>query len=691
MKFPLSIALAVTATVAHAQSDTPSTVVVAGKRADVINKIDRKVYRAEADIQASTGSAVDLLNNIPAVDVDIDGNVSLRGDTSVTVLIDGKPSSQMQGAARGGALMGFSAADIEQIEVITSPSAEFKPDGAGGIINIVTKKNRKPGSSGQLLANLGNEGRHNGALSGAYKAGSLDLSGTLGNRLDQRRRISDSLAGTRGVDPTGSHQVLDESNDRWYGKGAVKYSPDDKQTLGLTLDYVNRTEHRISEQDTTPASSPAYQRSGDGGGPRTDAGIMLSLDQKLALPGEALSLYLQRSHSVETNLYDYRTYNADPALQRDFSQQVYDISKFSGSYVRPTGEAATLKLGYEVEYNHNGFNNWSAQGDVESTTANPAADNHFRYRQAVNAAYGTYAFKHGALETLTGLRVEQVDIHSLQRVSGDTSAQHYRKLYPTLNLLYTLSDNDLLSLGYSRRVKKPDPEDLNPYINAADPKNLRQGNPSLRPQVTDALELGYRHEAGGASYGVTAYYRRSRDGDTEVLTPLGNDVVLVTKANMPGNQSGGLEFSAAGKFWPGLSYNLSGNGFYNQIDGQALGYAAKRSNVGLNGKGTLDYQLSARDRVQLGLNYRGKRLTPQGYILPFTVLNLGYRRQIDEQWTLVATLSDAFNTQRMRRVYETPTFSGVYRRQQMGQIAYLGFAYSFGGARKSKDADFNYE
>ncbi|MYM21971.1 TonB-dependent receptor [Duganella sp. FT135W] len=688
----LSTSLALAAVVAHAQnSDAPSTVVVAGKRADVINKIDRKVYRADADLQSTTGNASDLLNNIPAVDVDIDGNVSLRGDSSVTILIDGKPSSQMQGAARGGALMGFAAADIEQIEVITSPSAEFKPDGAGGVINIVTKKNRKAGAAGQLLANLGNDSRHNGALSGSYNTGALDLSGSVGNRKDWRQRVSDSLAGPRGGDLTSSHQVLDETNDRWYSKGAAKYKPDDTQTLGLTLDYADRHEQRISSQDTATAGLPAFQRYGNGGGPRTDAGVALSYDHKLVQPGEALSLYLQRSHSIETNQYDYRTLHADPALQRDFNQQVYDVSKFTGGYVRPNGEGATLKMGYDVEYNHNSFNNWSATGDGEPPTRNPAADNNFRYRQAVNAIYTTYAMKRGALEMLGGLRVEQTDIRTLQRISGDASTQHYRKLYPTLNLLYTLNDNDVLSLGYSKRVKKPDPEDLNPYLNAADPRNLRQGNPALRPQLTDALELGYRHEAGGVSYGLTGYYRRSRDGDTEVLTPLDNGVVLVTKANMPTTQSGGVEFAAAGKLLPGLNYNTSGNLFYNQLTGPALAGGSNRSNAGFNGKGTLDYQLGVRDRVQFGANYRGKRLTPQGYILPFAVFNLGYRRQVDEQWTMVATLSDAFNTQRQRRVYETADFSGTYRRQQMGQVAYVGLSYNFGGVRKAKDAEFNYE
>ena len=686
-------ALATCAALANAQNlsaDAPATVVVAGKRADVINKIDRKVYRADADLQAATGSAADIMNNIPSVEVDIDGTVSLRGDTSVTVLIDGKPSSQMQGAARGGALQGFAAADIEQIEIITSPSAEFKPDGSGGIINIVTKKSRKRGSSGQLLANMGNEGRHNANLSGSYNTGGLDFNGSLGKRQDRRQRISDNQAGPRNAGQGYSHQVQDESNDRWYGKGGVKYAPDDSRTMGLTLDYASRSERRVSTENAMPFDAPVYQRSGNGGGPRTDAGAALTFDQKLALPGEALSFYLQRSHSIETNQYDYVAVDAAPALQRDFGQQVYDIAKFTGGYVRPDGAGAMLKLGYDIESDHNGFNNWSASGLGEPPAVNHAADNRFRYRQTVKAAYTTYGVKTGMLELLGGLRLEQVDIHTLQQVSGDTSGQHYRKLYPTLNLLYTLNEQDVLTAGYSKRVRKPDPEDLNPYVNAADPKNLRQGNPTLRPQITDALELGYRHE-GSTSYGLTAYYRRSRDGDTEVLTPLDGDVVLITKANLPTSQSGGIEFSSAGKLTPKWGFNVSGNAFYNQINTQALGTGGNRSSVGFNGKGALDYQAGARDRVQLSANYRGKRLTPQGYVMPVGVLNAGYRHQIDEALTLVATVSDLLNSQRNRRVYDTADFSGTYRRRQTGQVVYIGLAYTFGGVKKSKDAEFNYE
>jgi len=675
-RFALPAALALSLPIAHAETGTEvPTVVVASQRADVVSKIDRKVYRTGADLQSVSGNAADVLNNVPSVDVDIDGNISLRGDASVTVLIDGQPSGQMQGAARAGALMGMSAADIEAVEVITSPSAEFKPDGTGGIINIITKKQHKRGSSGQLVTSIGNDGRHNGSVLGSYNTGALDLSGSLGNRQDWRRRINDNQTGAPGALPSLTHQIQDESSERWSGKGALKYTPNPQQSMGVTLDYATRSDQRSLAQQTIAPDAPLYQRFGSGGGPRTDAGLALTLDQKFALPGEALALYAAHSHSSEENLIDYTT-------DRNFDQVVYDISRFSSAYTRPMGESAKLKAGYEVEYDHNSFNNWNTS---------TAAANHFRYRLAINAAYATYSSKHGALEALGGLRFEQADIRTLLRDSGDSGTQRYRKLYPSLNLLYTLNDTDSLALGYSKRVKKPDPEDVNPYINASDPKNLRQGNPALRPQVTDALELAYRHEAGATSYSATAYYRRSQNGDGEVLLPLANDVVLITKVNLPTVQSGGVEFGASGKLAQGLSYNLSGNAFYNEINGQQVQGGSNHSDFGFNGKGTLDYQLVARDRVQLGFNYRGKRLTAQGYVMPFNVVNLGYRHQIDEQCTLVATLSDAFNTQRQRRIYETPTFNGSYARHQLGQVAYIGLAFSFGGTRKAKDTEFNYD
>ena len=668
-----------------------TTVTVTGKRAAVLNKVDRKVYRTEADLQATTGSANDILRDIPSVEVDPDGTISLRGDSSVSVLINGKPSSQMQGAARAAALDSLSAGDIEQVEIITSPSAEFKPDGSGGIINIVTKKNRKAGTSGVLQANAGNGGRYNLNLSGSYNDGPIDLSGGLGVRQDVRQR--GNAIDTLSTDPvtgavTRSAQTIRQHESRLgvSGKASLDYQLNDKQTLSLAADYMTRHEV-ISNQEhtvTSGAGASAFDRTGHGSGPRSDGNASLGFEQKLAHDGETLAFNLQTGQTLESNLFTYVTTATAPdsmTTSRQYGREIYGVSEFSTDYVRPFASGSTLKLGYDGEYDRTAFDN----------SVDAVVDNLFRYHQTIHALYGTFDKKWNKVELLTGLRYEQTDIRTAQNLSGDTSAQAYGKLYPTLNLLYTLSDNDTLTGGFSRRIQRRDPEDLNPYINASDPHNLRQGNPNLRPQITNSWELGYRHDAGGQSLGLTGYYRQSRDGDTETLTVISPDVVLITEANLPSSRSGGVEFIASGKLIAKLGYNVSGNVFYNEVNAQALGVAGLRSAVALNTKASLDYQASSKDRWQVSANYNGKRLTAQGYVLPVATVNAGFRHQVDDKVAIVATVSDLFNSQHQKRFYQAPGFEGTYRRRQGGQLVYVGLVYTFGAPKKSKDAGFTYE
>ncbi len=684
------------------QGQPVTTVTVTAARPNVVNKVDRKVYRTDADLTATTGNATDVLNNIPSVEVDPDGNVSLRGDSSVNILIDGKPAADMQGSARGAALQGLSAADIQQIEIITSPSAEFKPDGSAGIINIVTKKSRKRTSSGSLQANYGDEGRYNASLSGTYAGKGISLHGNASVRNDVRRRDTDTHTVSTGAGASGattSHQSQTEASNRKAASAGIDLTPNDKQTLGLSVDYASRDEHRHADERSasTGASPSVFDRSNQGGGPRTSTGASLNFDQKTARDGEDLTMNLQTSQSVEKNTFDYTTAYSAPsastAREQDFHREVYGVSEFSLDYVRPFASGGTLKLGYDGEYDQNRFDDTVARAVAPATTLaqDHSFDNGFRYRQTIHAVYATYDRTLGKLHLLAGVRLEQVDVLTLQQVSGDTSTQAYGTVYPTLNAIYALSDQDSLTAGFSKRVRRRDPEDLNPYINASDPNNLRQGNPALKPEMTNSLEIGYRHDASsGPSYEFTGYYRKSRNGDTEVLTVLSPDVVLIREANLPRSQSGGVEFVASGKVWPKLSYTASGNIFYNQVNALALG-AGTRSTTGFSGKAALDYQPTATDRWQLSSQYNGKRLTAQGYVLPVTTVNAGYRHQLNAKLAVVATVSDLFNSQRQKRLFITPTYTGTYIRHQYGRLAYVGLAYTFGAVKKAKDSDFSYE
>ena len=698
--FPLPAAAQTLAAQPSTEVKPVTSVTVTAKRPQVVNKVDRKVYRTDADLQATTGSAADILGNIPSIEIDPDGSVSLRGDSSVTILVDGKPSAQMQGAARGASLQALSASDIEQIEVMTSPSAEFKADGSGGIINIVTKKKHKAGASGLVQANLGNGGRYNSNISGSYSSGPFKISGGLGLRNDIRPRtsITHILSQGASTSTTDTVQKQRESNNRRSGNIGVQYAPNDKQTFELSMDYGSRIERRRATEHSVSSagSTTTYDRAGDGGGPRTNSDLALSFEQKMVHEGEALSMSLQTGHSIERNVYDFTTLYSAPtsysSAERDSGSEAYGVSELSVAYVRPFASGAILKFGYDAQYDQNAFDNSVAKAAALTAPLIivHSSDNLFRYRQTIQAVFVTYDKKWNRLEMLAGLRFEQTDVHTLQNVSGDFSAQSYSQLYPSLNLLYTLSDADTVSAGFSKRVRRRDPEDLNPYINASDPNNLRQGNPDLKPEITDSFDVGYRHTTGRQSYSLNAYYRKSRNGDTELLSVLSRDVVLIQEANLPSSQSGGLEFTASGKLLPKLSYTASGNLFYNEVNALALG-AGTRSTLALNAKAALNYQPAANDRWQVSINRNGKRLTSQGYVLPVTTMNLGYRHQVTDTFALVATVTDLFNSQRPRRIFQTANFNGVYDRHPSGQLTYVGLVYTFGASKKPDEAGFGYD
>ncbi len=681
-------------------NQTVTTVTVTGARPKVLNKVDRKVYRTDQDLMSTTGSASDVLNNIPSVEVDQDGNVSLRGSGDVTVLVDGKPSAEMQGTARAAALQSLAASDIQQIEIITSPSAEFKPDGSGGIINIVTKKTRKRGTSGTIQANWGDGGRYNGNVTANYTSQMVSVHGSLATRNDVRQRTADTntVSSAGGTATTTSHQTQTEDNSRKQANAGVDFTPNDKQTLGVSVNYASRDEnHRGTYNTVSNGAGPsAYDRTVWGGGPRTADGASLSFDQKTGRQGEDFSVNLQTSQSVEKNVYNYLNLYTAPSVattyEQDFHREVYGVSELSMDYVRPSDSGSVLKLGYDGEYDQNRFDDTVAKSNssLASLVQDHSFDNTFRYRQTINAVYGSLDHKLGKWELLAGVRLEQVNVFTLQRVSGDSSTQSYGTIYPTLNAVYAISDEDSFTLGFSKRVRRRDPEDLNPYINASDPNNLRQGNPALKPEMTNSFEVGYRHDTNaGASYNFTGYYRSSRNGDTEILTVLSPDVVLIREANLPRSQSGGVEFGTSGKLLPKLSYSLNGNVFYNEINALALG-ASTQCTISGSLKASLDFQASSNDRIQLSEAYSGKRLTAQGYVLPVSTTNVGYRHQINTKLALVATVSDVFNSQRGKRIFITPTYTGTYERHQFGRLAYIGLAYTFGSTKKAKD-DFTYD
>ncbi|HZZ34063.1 MAG TPA: TonB-dependent receptor [Phenylobacterium sp.] len=670
-------------------------------------QLDRKVYSLANDLQATSGSAADVLNEVPSVAVDADGNVSLRGDSNVTILVDGKPSAQFSGSSRGLSLQQFSAGDIARIEVLTTPPAQFKAEGSGGVINIITKKTRRAGLSGSGQLSAGENGRLVAALNGAYNDGPLKLSGGIGLRHDIKERLTATSRDV--VDPTSSavvasQQTIDERQRRWTPsiKAGVDYDINDNQSVGASFSHRELMGKRYFDQhDSDGLAGGAFadlsDRHDDGRDWNVDAGEGLRFDQKLWRPNETLSLNLQHSVDRERETNNYaNSFTLPPSTQTfDELRLSHDLVKteFSADYDLPLADERGVKLGYDLESDRNRFDpSGGAVDPVSGLIAdNPAITNHFRYHQTINAAYGQYQAPLGPWQVQLGARFEASQATGLQVTDDIINRRSDSGLYPSLHLDRAVGDDGKISLGIARRLTRPDPEILNPFIDTQDTHNLRAGNPDLVPQDTWSYEAGYNVAAQALSYGATAYYRFDRNSLTDVVRPISDEVLLTTKANLPKSRSAGLEFTAAGKLGQQLAYSLSGDLFAAQIDATALGAPGLKSTTGLNLKASLDWRPTKVDTAQVSFSRADKRLTPQGSVDAINLVNLGYRRQLRPDLAAVVTVTDLFDGQRFQRLIATPQLRDVYLRNQYGRIAFVGLVYTFGGQGKAKPSAFDYQ
>jgi outer membrane receptor protein involved in Fe transport len=690
-------------------SDILEPILVTAQKAPVPvqRQIDRRVYDVTVNLQSTTGTAADILNDIPSVEVDADGVVSLRGDSNVTILIDGKPSAQLTGAAAGDGLFQLPANEIAKVEILPNPPAQFKADGAAGVINIITKKSRQAGSSGTAQASVGNDQRYNLGANGNYDTDWASFSGGLGLRQDARQRaITDHR---EALDPATRDLVLSQEDVDEHVrrlspslKAGMDYRIDDRQSLGVTFSRRERFGDRNFgqyDQSVLPSGPPTSisDRYSVGREWRLDTDQKIQFDQKLARPDETLSIALQRSLVSEREHYDYTNIYTVPIAAPSYDDLNLSLdlltTELSVDYSLPLSKDRTLKLGLDVQNDNDDFGN---SGDtVDPATGarvlNPAITNYFHYSQKIDSVYGSYQATVDQWTLLAGLRVEETSAAFPELTGNASGSYRYARAYPSLHLDRSLSEQSTLSLSLGRRVTRPDPEALNPFVDRQDTKNLRAGNPNLRPEDTQSFELGYSVDSKHSSYGLTGYLRRNRNSVTEVTQVVSADVVLITKENLAKDTAGGVEFTANGHLTRTLSYSLSGNLFHADIDATALSATGLKSTTGLNAKASLDYHPTAADTAQISFSRSDKRLTPQGYVSAIDLVNMGFRHQIHPNLSAVITVSDLFNGQVFRRFVGTPTLTDRYARAQVGRIAYIGVIYAFGAPKKSKPNGFGYE
>lgn len=687
---------------AQGAPNTVEGVTVTATPQEYRSSIDRKSYSVANDLQAQTGSIADALRNVPSVEVDVEGNVSLRGDQSVTILIDGRLSGMFKGEGRADALMQMPADQIDRVEVMTNPSAAFSPEGSGGVINLITKKSRKPGTTGSVRANVGTDGGYSGGVSGAYNSEKLTVSGDVGVRHHE----SDSGSTTFRERLVDGEWI--ESRTTSAGEGA-RDGTNARASIEYNLDSKSQLTGEVRHRDMSMSSTGTEVRAGDDGGYRRvgeqafeRSGTELSAGYRRSFSGldHELTVDLSREWSQGDRTARYARTDQVPASPDEFE----DIANrtdtvetdFKAEYARPLPDEAKLRVGYEFELEENDYDNRGARGPAAaSTVVDPALTNRFLYDQQVQSLYGTYERPFGDLTVQAGLRLEQVDIDLNQVTSGLTGENSYFRAYPSLHLGYELDENNTLRASYSHRVRRPRPEDLNPYRIFIDPFTYREGNPFLEPSETHSVEAGWEYRKGQTFYNATAFYRQSYNDVTDVVRDLGDGVLLTTKENLGESRSGGLELTANGRLTPKLTYNASTTLTWREIDASRLGFAKDRSGWSVGGRANLNWQPTDKDFLQASAMVMGKRLQAQGYSEPTGMLNLGYRRKVTDKLSFVVTGNDVLDTFKMKTIVDTPILREESEREMRGRSLMIGFTYALGAAprqqRRDRDPGFEFD
>ncbi|MGN6366045.1 TonB-dependent receptor domain-containing protein [Asticcacaulis taihuensis] len=675
-------------------TNNATVITVAGKKPDVVRKIDSRVYNTGDSPAAQSGTAADVLNTVPSVNVTPDGDVSLRGNGNVQVYINGKPSAMMQGDNRAATLQSMAGSDIASVEVITNPSARYDSNG-GPIINIVLKSDRKPGANATLAVNLGNDDRRNARLSGNYNSGKLNLNGRIILRDDVRQTIRHddrtwrNLArGTAGRNVTSSAYPASRQTAKL--GGGLEYSLSDEDTLSLDLsasrrDSDNPTEEFRQDYNISNVLLRDYVRQKEGPNSQDDADAEFAYSHR-AENGSEAKLNASRSVTINGNDRTIRSVYTlpvrDDLIEHFLSKTVTATDRLSGDYSHPFREDQELDLGFDWRTDNNRFDN--LKGDIDPVTGAETIEtgltNRFIVTQRIYAAYLTWQGRFGKWQLQPGARLEGVMTRGSQITSAQQTRSQFANLTPTLHLAYVLSDDNRWKLSYTRSLQRPDARDLNPFLSYSDPQNQRSGNPYLKPQMVSALEGGYEHSHGDNSWSATAYYRESRNTITDYSYFLSADVLLTTKRNVGNGRSGGFETQTSGKWGEKWKYSLSGNLFYAELQAADIGNTLRHSAVSGTAQVSLDYKANDRDSLHLDGNYTGDTITAQGTRSGLNALNLSWKRKITPRLNLSISASDIYNGGQVRIVTNTASVSSVSYARNGGRVFFAGFSYRFGGA-----------
>ena len=667
-------------------SQTLDEVVVRADKSSTEFKLDKRVFNVGKDLSSTGASALEVLNNVPSVNVNIEGEISLRGSTGFQILLNGKPS--VIASEQGNALGTITADMIEKIEVITNPSAKYDAEGTSGIINIVIKKEDKKGINGSATLNTGIPHNHSFGLSLNRRTEKFNLFSQFGIGYRELPNENENI----NQDLIRQTKILSQGkeyrNETFYNlilgtdyhinpynvltlSGHFAYEVED-QPSNTNFRFLDNTEERLSEwyrDETTTATNPKYEFE-----LQYKKDFKDNKDHMLLF--SALGDFFGKDQSSEfENIPIFGA--AEFEKQQTRTDYKFANYTFKLDYTHPFQDKFTLETGAQYVINDVENDYGVLDYDDGIWIENTNLTNIFEFNQGVLGLYSTGAYENDSWGLKLGLRLENTDLSTFLINTQETNKQNYTNLFPSIHTSYKLTKKLSLQAGYSRRIYRPRTRELNPFSNIRNNFSIRQGNPDLQPEFTDSYEITSIAVFGTTSLNFGIYHRYTTDV-IERVTSFNNNISTTFPLNIGTNRTTGIEFNAKINPAKWLSVNGDFNYLYfnrqGSFESASFDFEDNQWFTRLTGK----MKLPADIEMELTGQYHSGYQTVQSEISDNLYMDLGIRKKIMNGKTVFnLSIRDVFASRIRESETKQPNFY-LYNRRQSGRFISFGISYGFG-------------
>lgn len=663
-------------------------VVVEARTPGMEMRFDRRIFRADDDIESFGGDALDLVDNIPSIETDFDGNISLRGSDNVRVLINGRSSALLSGGTQ--ALAAIPAESIERIEVITNPSARYQAEGDAGVINIVLKRNRIAGFNGSVMARAGTPSDYRSSANINFLSNNINWFTNVGFRYRDRPSESSRFQRSEVADPPYAYSQ-DQERNRKELRGNIRVGAEifigETQTLIPSAymrlrDRTNTSETLYRDMDLDGNMIREVFRDGEADEDRSNFEFEVAYEKRFSNENRLLTADAKFDYQpeweanslLETNL---TTGEVLGRQRTDNREEEYDM-QYRVDYVHPVGDAIELEFGARssFEWTESSFlvedfvdDEWQQLDDFSFD---------FDFYENVNAIYAIGSTQVGKFSVQGGLRGEQTILETKVGESNESSRRNFTNLFPSVFMGYEINDNNSIQASYSRRLSRPRSRNITPFSNYRDSRNIFRGNPDLNPVFSNSYEISYLRywNTGSANASI---YNRYRTGVVERITLDQSDGVTERfPINLSTQNRWGAELAVSQDLGDDIRVRTSINYFISNTDGEYLGQQFQSEASAVYGRVRFQWRVTETFRLQTTYRYSGPRSTTQGSRGSSQRVNAGLTKDLfDGKATLSFSGRDLFNTRGRTTIVDQPGFYSESENRWRTRSMRLNFMYRF--------------